>query len=121
MKLTCEPFQPWHAVALGSDAAHRGGFTLRHDGRIIACGGAIPAPRGGYHLWSILAPDAPMLAVTRATQRGLATLHSGPLVATTPVGSEHGCRWLELLGFQRDHVERAYLDGVDHLIYVRGV
>jgi hypothetical protein len=106
---------------MGGMPVSRRGYTLRVDGRPVASGGALPTSDGGFHLWAVIAPGAPMLAVTRATLRFLETLGPAPFVATVPCDFEAGHRWARLLGFERCETVKRYSDGVDHVAYRRGL
>lgn len=112
--ITCEPFRAEHAIAIGGDEprardyeAHGRAFTLKQDGRVIACAGLI-----GAYLWSLTVPGLPLLRVHRATLR-LLGMFNERIVAFTAAGNDNGCRWLELLGFVRE------TEVSDHYVYVR--
>lgn len=122
--MTCEPFEPSHIAEMGRASAPvvwgnlDGGWTLRRDGKILCCGGAVPT-EGGYHVWAAIAPGAPMIAVTRAVRRTFDTLGRVNLVATCEDGFAAGARWLELLGFTRQRIEPCYANGRDHIVYLK--
>jgi hypothetical protein len=92
---------------------------LTDEGRFLACAG-VSKGELGYQLWSVIAPDAPMLRVHRAARRFVGLFANLKLVATSRCDFAAGCRWLEMLGFERAGLlERYGGDSVDHVLYAR--
>jgi len=115
-----------HEVSHVPDAyaslGHVRALTAREGERILMCGGVVPfLPNVGL-LWALLAEDSGrhMLWLHRATQRFLEMQTTRRLEASVEKGFSQGCRWLKLMGFQREGVMRAYgLNGEDHIRYAR--
>ena len=86
--------------------------------RIIACTGLIPTTLG-LHLWAVIAKDAPMIVMHKLALRAF-EVYRLRISATVEVGFSPGCRWLELLGFERVAIAPEYgHDGGDHYVYAR--
>jgi len=100
--------------------AERGpAYTVEHGGRIVCCAGVIAVGSYGV-LWSALAAGAPMLALHRAAIRFLSVHRFKLLQATAALQFEAGCRWLEMLGFERrDAMPDLGPDGAVHVLYER--
>lgn len=107
---------PAYASALENTLA----YTGRIRGRIIVCGGIIDVATDTGHMWCFLSRDARhhMVRLHRTAQRFLKVAGKQRLCATSEVGFDDGCRWLDLLGFERTDLLRAYgPDGSDHYLY----
>ena len=86
--------------------------------RIICCSGLIPTTLGA-HLWAVIARDAPMIVLHKIALRAFGT-YGLRLSATVESGFLPGCRWLEMLGFERVEIAKGCgHDGCDHYVYVR--
>lgn len=92
-------------------------YVLIEDGRFLASAGIVETVHGRM-LWSVIAPDAPMIRVHRAARR-LLSLIPGDIVATTRAEFAAGCRWLLMLGFKDVGRLEGYEPGHDHLLYIR--
>lgn len=96
-------------------------YTLRIDGRLIACAGVIEISPTQGHLWSFLSVHAPrhMVRLHKIARRFLEVSGKRQLVATTEIDFPDGSRWLEMLGFLKvgclDHYGP---DGRDHHLYI---
>ncbi len=90
------------------------------DDRIIGCAGIVGQFMGHGILWGAIAQDAGphFVRMHRAACRLLEIQRLRRIEATTEVDFEEGCRWLELLGFQREGRMSKYgPDGEDHYLY----
>lgn len=135
--IACEAFKAAHLLEIEADASQalehedapdvgrafeRAGnaYTIRHNGRIVVCGGFAASDLGDAHLWGVVARRAPMVVLHRAVRRLLEVYRGlGRVVATSDATFAAGCRWLELLGFNREGVLPQYGFGVDHVLYAR--
>ena len=115
-----DEFRPWHLAAmdpLGLRPVVRGTATLEYgqlvdgmgpaytlfDGeRVVACGGISMGLSLGNWIWSYIDEGAGrhMIALHRVASRLIAE-NPIRLRAATEVGFSPGCRWLEMLGFER--------------------
>lgn len=126
-----EPFKPEHLDAIElQDALLIGpikdqlpmyikgeAWTVITD-RIICCSGLIPTTLGA-HLWAVIAKDAPMVVLHKIALRAFGTYRLR-LSATVETHFLPGCRWLEMLGFERVEIAEGYGHyGRDHYVYVR--
>lgn len=94
-------------------------YTAEQDGRIVACAGVLAVGSYGA-LWSALARGAPMLALHRAALRFLSVHRFRLMQATAAAHFADGCRWLEMLGFERRNVlPQPGPDGAMHVLYER--
>lgn len=135
MRVECQEFAAEHAfeiepqdaqLSMGAElfdtiaarAAFGNAYSLRVDGRLVACGGVVETELGA-HLWAVLAREAPMLVVHRAVRRFLSLFAAIDLHATVEAGFAPGCRWLEMLGFMRIGTFERFAAGVDHIHYIR--
>jgi hypothetical protein len=136
--VTFEDFRPWHLEAIdplglpqtyagfigngyGAELARRGpAYTARAGGRILLCGGIAFDDSREAWLWSFVSAHARahFMRLHRHTQRFL-EVHAVPLTATADQGGT-GCRWLELLGFERTQELRGFFPGCpDQFVYRR--
>lgn len=99
--------------------------TVRIDGKIMMVGGVLELydDTSIGHLWSLLADGADQhaLALHRCLLRLFQITGKRMLVATTECDYAYGCRWLGMLGFDRqaETLEAYGPDGADHYLYVR--
>jgi hypothetical protein len=134
-----EPFSPRHLWEIDLQPAQRSwylyaspeyaeslargmAYTARVRGRIVACGGILPVDEDTGHLWCFLAAEAGrhFVRLHRTAQRFLRVAGKRVLVATSEADFVDGCRWLELLGFQRasrSRLPKYGPDGADHICY----
>ena len=129
--MTIEPFKPEHLDAIELQDARLIGpikdqlptyckgeaWTVVTD-RIICCSGLIPTTHGA-HLWAVIAKDAPMIVLHKIALRALG-VYRLRISATVEAGFGPGCRWLEMLGFERVAIAtECGHDGGDHYVYAR--
>jgi hypothetical protein len=142
MTISCEAFkaahlseidtQPWqrHVFARAIEAGTfvppaaleeaGNAYTLRHRGRIVACAGLVASDTAAVHLWAVVADRAPLVILHRAARRLLEIYRGcGRISATTEANFAQGCRWLDLLGFERREVLTGYGVGIDQVLYTR--
>ena len=96
--------------------------SAEHDGKIIACAGVAVQDYGIGTLWALVSQDAGrhMVRLDKCVRRLLEIPTLRRIEATTEVDFAPGCRWLELLHFQREGVKRKYgPGGEDHMGYAR--
>lgn len=97
-------------------------WTGMVEGVPLVCGGILANEFGAGVLWAFLAPGAGphMLRITRFVRRMVVLAGLRRLQATALASFPEGCRWLELLGFEREGRLRRYgPDGADHFLYAR--
>ncbi len=126
-----EPFKPEHldAIELRDTTligpiksqlptyAEGEAWTVCTD-RIICCSGLIPTTLGA-HLWAVIAKDAPMIVLHKIALRAFG-VYRLRISATVEAGFLPGCRWLEMLGFERVAIApKCGHDGGDHYVYAR--
>lgn len=95
-------------------------YSGRIRGQLVVCGGVIDMDEDTGHLWCFLSVQARCYFVRlhRATIRFLKLTGKRRLIATTEADFEDGCRWLEMLDFQRkESMPNAGPDGCDHISY----
>lgn len=126
-----EPFKPEHLDAIELQDASligpiKGQLPMYVKGeawtvitnRIICCSGLVPTTLGA-HLWAVIARDAPMIVLHKIALRAFGTYRLR-ISATVEATFLPGCRWLEMLGFERVAIASEYgHDGCDHYVYVR--
>lgn len=101
-------------------------FTGRASGVVIGCAGVIRADPSGRGVgWAVLRPESGrhMLAITRAVLRYIGASSWRRIGADVPVDFAAGHAWMEILGFSREGLARAFCsDGRDATLYgwVRG-
>lgn len=97
---------------------------LSSDGRVLWCGGTIPAWPGRNEGWSYVSQDAGPV-MTRITRETIRMLNNAPGRTEITVAKtfDEGHRWARLLGFEVETpLLRAYgPGGEDHVGYVRFV
>jgi hypothetical protein len=98
-------------------------LTALEGDHVLMTGGLMPTGDQMAVLWAVLADDAGahMVRLDKAVRRFLA-IHERyrRLEASVQQDFPEGCRWLELLGFEREGPLRAYGDdGADHWRYAR--
>lgn len=90
--------------------------------RPLVCGGIVANEFGAGVLWAFLSTEAGphMLRITRFVRRMVLLAGLRRLEATSAATHTEGCRWLELMGFEREGRLRHYgFDGTDHILYSR--
>jgi hypothetical protein len=135
--MVIEPFRPEHLWQIDLQPAQRNwhvygtreyaqslcegiAYTGRVNGRIIACAGLIEIDENSGHMWSFLSVDARrhFVRLHRTAVRFLQVTGKRKLIATSEQYFVDGCRWLELLGFERGRDLPAFgIDGADHYLY----
>ena len=91
------------------------------DDRVLLCGGVATFGQHGI-LWGLLAFDAGrhMVRLHRGVERFLAIQRVRRIEATVEDGWPVGCRWLEMLGFEREGAMRGYGEnGETHIRFGR--
>lgn len=120
--LTALRIQPSQVIELASITpqisaviAHHDAWTFIDGDEPLLCGGVVPYQGAGV-LWAAVSGHvgSRMITLTRMAKRYL-TLHTHRMETGVRIGFAAGCRWAELLGFERDG-----FDGSDHYRYVRG-
>lgn len=134
------PFEPHHVETFELQASQR--YMVSHlcveylkalqavgpalsaavDGQIIACSGIAFQGFGMGVLWAFVSQSAGkhLVRLDRITRRILTLADLRRIEATTEASFPQGCRWLELLGFEREGLMRAYgPDGADHYRFAR--
>lgn len=109
------------------EAQRHGGYSVFHGERLLLCGGVMARSPDEPMLWSFISADAGpfMLGLVRAARRFLELTGRGFIYATTEPDFANGCRFLELIGFERMTyadgtpavVPKYGLDGADHALY----
>lgn len=131
-------FEPHHARLIRPHAAQaeeaeslaagvpRGGnaYTAVHDGVPIACFGYVLLWPGRGYAWALLDEESGphMLALTRAIRSLLHAEQLPRVEMAVAADFAAGCRWAELLGFEResDRPARKYFpNGCDAWLYAR--
>lgn len=95
-------------------------YTGRMRGCILVCGGVIDTGPEVGHLWCFLSRQARhhFLRLHRTTLRFMQLTGKRRLIATAEAHFADGCRWLEMLGFERGELlPNAGPDGCDHIKY----
>lgn len=129
------PFEPHHAALIRPQDAQAGesnvdgkpegeSWTAVHDGAPVACFGVVTMWPGRGYCWALLDKDAGplMLPLTRAIRSLLKATPLRRVEMAVDARFDAGCRWAELLGFQRenDRPARMYFpDGRDAWLYAR--
>ena len=114
---------PWPAIrdlTYAQFLAESPAFTVRHHGRILACGGVARLSRDVGICWSFLSKDSArhMLALHRIARRVIEVSGFIRVLANKETTFCAGCRWLGLLGFERiDTIEG--FEGRDNYLYAR--
>lgn len=96
--------------------------TARDGDRIVACAGVLPLERDVGQAWAFVARDAGrhFLRFRRMVVRMFECSGKSRILASTECDFAQGCRWLEILGFERiDRIEECWPDGRAHWLYVR--
>lgn len=114
--------QPAQAIELplitpliAATVARHDAWTFIDGDEPLLCGGVVPYQGAGV-LWAAVSGrvGSRMISLTRMAKRYL-TLNQLRMETGVRIGFDAGCRWAELLGFERDG-----FDGSDHYRYVRG-
>ena len=140
--MTIVPFQPDHLQQIDLQAeqsvtrdylnngeyaqslAAQEGWTVIHDGAVIACAGFIKVWGNRHQAWAVISATigpAGMLLLTKAALRGL-QIRTGRIECYVATGFEAGHRWARMLGFTLETPEpmRQWLpDGSDASQYSR--
>jgi hypothetical protein len=135
--MTIEPFKPEHldeidlqpgqaswrdyrSAEYALELALHTAITARAEGRIMACAGVVPVGEEDGMVWALVARDAGRYFLKFRSMVGRLFEVSGKkrIFANTECEFSAGCRWLELLGFERIERINAYgPDGRDHYLY----
>ncbi len=112
-----------HSPDYGKFLLESGPAYAAIDGEIVvACAGFISQTEGRTMVWAILSRMAgrSMVRLHRVVERALA-MHQFRRIETFVVeGFDAGVRWVEMLGFEREGLMRAYLeDGQNAWLYAR--
>jgi hypothetical protein len=109
------------------EVERHGGWSVFHGEQLLLCGGVIARIPEEPLLWSFISAHAGpyMLHLLRITRRYLEVCGHSFVYGTSEVDWPRGCRFLELLGFERMRwddgtpaIVPAYgLDGKDHALY----
>jgi hypothetical protein len=86
-----------------------------------SCGIAMTGYTGAV-LWGFVGTDCGkrMLQVHRAVKRFVDAVQVRRIEATVLAGFKPGCRWMDLLGFEREGLMRCYgPDGADYYRYAK--
>ncbi len=97
-------------------------FTAMAGGEVIGCGGCIEVWDNRAAIWALVGKNAGrnMVSIHRAVSGFLLAAPWRRVEAAVDVGFEAGMRWIEMLGFQREAVMRAYRpDGGDSYLFAR--
>lgn len=94
-------------------------FTFWDRDRIVGCGGFV-AHGAAAQLWAFLAPDCPMVAMTRAVERAFRAVDFRDLWATCDAEFPQAARWLRVMGFEEvRRLETFTPSHRPHLLFVR--
>lgn len=94
--------------------------TAREHGQVLACAGVIALERDVGHAWAFVARGQKMIRFRAYVRRLFEVCGKSRILANTEADFAEGCRWLELLGFERlERLEACGPDGRDHWLYVR--
>jgi hypothetical protein len=102
----------------------RGGpaFTALAGDEVVACSGCLEIWDNRAAAWALVGKNAGrnMVSIHRAVSGFLLAAPWRRVEAAVDVGFEAGMRWIEMLGFQREAVMRAYRpDGGDSYLFAR--
>lgn len=107
----------------GESLAKGQAATVLHEGRIVACTGAIPIWKGRAELWSLIAADIGPLGMHKLhfkAKRWLESTDWRRLEAHCDARYLQAHRWLHLLGFKCEGpLEKYTPDGRDCLRFAR--
>lgn len=87
-------------------------LTALIEDRVIGCGGLLLQIPTCAYAWALVGRDVPpqaWVAVTRRVRDAIASAHRAGVVrieAHADAGYGAACRWLELLGFEREGISR---------------
>ena len=96
-------------------------FAVIDGDRVLALGGVRNVWQDRAVAWGLLANGigASMVPITRAVRRFLSVCPTRRIEAEVAVGHDEGLRWIEMLGFEREGLMRAYWGGKDFYLYAR--
>lgn len=137
--MTIEPFSPSHLDEIDLQPAqtswleHRDpnyarelarhvAVTARVEGVVVACAGIISLDRDVGHAWAFVARNAGrhFIRFRRAVARLFEVSGKSRILANTECDFAFGCRWLEMLGFERlELLKECGPDGRDHWLYLK--
>lgn len=97
--------------------------TARAGTRIVACAGVLPLDRDVGIAWAFVARDAGrhFVRFRRMVLRMLQISGKRRMLATTECDFAMGCRWLQILGFERIDTDVLEVLGRPHFVFARGV
>lgn len=124
--LELQPAQQLMGQAMTEDsleAAIRGGLALAavRDGKLLGLGGIFTIWPGRGMAWALLAGSLreSMLGVHRIMQRGLETTTYARVEAYVADVHEEGHRWMEMLGFEMEGMQRKFWQDRDYALYAK--
>ena len=97
-------------------------LTVLSGDKVLGCGGIALMPFGVGMLWAFVDGGAGphFVAIHRITSRFIDAVKVRRLETAVQDGFQPGCRWVEMLGFQKEGLMRSYgPDGSDFLRYAR--
>ena len=124
-RLQLQPSQAWCAPMLDAEMiaqhAELPAWTMLDGDEPVAVAGTIEIWPERAIVWAYLSSHAGrhMVALTRAAQRYLAVAPQRRVEAYVETGFEAGHRWIQVLGFEREGVLRAFYQGRDMTLYSR--
>lgn len=80
-------------------------WTVRQRGKVVACGGIIPLWNGRSQAWSMISSDiggAGLFGLTKFCRKILNSYPGKRVEATVVEAFPEGCRWVDLLGFEKE-------------------
>lgn len=102
---------------------HKETYTLRINGRIVACFGLVPYWEGRAEAWAIIDKDCKheFVALFKTMKR---MIHDSPvprIEATINKNFREGHRWIKLLGFELEAptMKKYGVKGHDYSLYAR--
>lgn len=115
--------QPMLDADYGTALSNAGlGFTLEHDGTVIACAGIVNMWENRAQAWALMSADSGrhFVRIFRAMSSFLDLQDTRRIEATVDANFVQGHRMIRMLGFQLEGLMRAYLpDGRDVCLYGR--
>ena len=106
---------------MGEVLAQHASFTMKYDGRPVACGGLIYVYPHRLLAWSAITDMMPVLPAVRLARKFLDKQDALRIETVVDCEDPVSQRWVEMLGFRRETARlRAWNhDGSDAYMYVR--